>query len=101
AFHRGRRYGRLRSPNARPEGAEAVANRIVCTELKYPTEHRHIVAVGIGTDPNKASNRWTVEQVRSALLKGTRFYTQSLSTGKIANVERFDCSCGYKTIRST
>lgn len=77
------------------------SHRIVCTEQKRPTHHNHIMAVGTGETADKATERWTVEQVRSAILNGTRFYTVSPSTGKIANVERFDCACGVKTIRSS
>lgn len=74
--------------------------QIVCSELQNPTQHRHIVAVGTG-EPTRASRRWTVTEVRTALRSGDRFYTVSPSTGKVANVEAFDCACGYKTIRST
>jgi hypothetical protein len=77
------------------------SSRIVCSELQNPTQHRHIIAVGTGSDPNKADERWTVDQVRAAIRNGDRFYTVSPSTGKTANVEPYDCACGYKSIRST
>ena len=64
--------------------------RIVCVEKGRGGIH----AVGTGTDPGKATERWTVAQVRTAIRGGDRFYTQSPSTGKIADVEPFD------TIRS-
>lgn len=78
-----------------------MAYRIVCTEQHRPTHHNHILGVGTGDDPTRAVQRWTVAEVRTAILNGTRFYTVSPSTGRIANVERFDCVCGIKTIRST
>ena len=74
--------------------------RIVCTEQKKPTHHNHIMGVGTGDDPSKASQRWTVQEVRDAIARGHRFYTVGLRSGKVAFVERFDCSCGVKTIRS-
>lgn len=74
--------------------------RIVCVELKYPTQHRHITGVGTGANPNAADNQWTVQQVRSAIDRGDTFYTQSPTTAKVAYVDKFDCSCGYKTIKS-
>src|SRR4051794_25963189 len=76
--------------------------QIVCVETEHP--HRHITHVGTGTDPDKASTRWTVAQVRSALFNGDRFYTVSPSTGKQADVEAYDAYVnGYVvyTIRST
>jgi hypothetical protein len=75
-------------------------HQIVCTELKYPTQHRHIVAVGVGTLAHKADARWTVDQVRSALARGDRFHTVSPSTGRVAYVEAYNCPCGYRTIKS-
>jgi hypothetical protein len=77
--------------------------RIVCTEQSDPGSagHGHILAVGVGTDPTSATDRWTVAQVRMAIQDGDRFYTVSPSTGKVANVVRYDCWCGIKTIRST
>lgn len=74
--------------------------RIVCTDLKYPTAHRHIVSVGTGEQPSKATKQWTVSEVRAALKGGDVFYTQGTG-GQTARVESFDCGCGYKTIRSS
>jgi Protein of unknown function (DUF3892) len=78
-------------------------HRIVCTEQSSPGSygHGHILAVGTGSDPAGADERWTVQQVRAAIADGTRFYTVSPSTGKVADVTRYDCWCGIKTIRST
>jgi hypothetical protein len=78
-----------------------MANRIVCVETEYP--HRHINAVGIGDDPNSADFRWTVEQVRTAIYNGQRFFTKSPSTGRTADVEPYDVNVGGRiiyTIRS-
>lgn len=77
------------------------ASRIVCVNTEHP--HRHIVKVGTGSDPSKASKRWTVAEVRKALENGDRFYTVSPSTGKEADVKADDCKiggCTVKTIRS-
>jgi hypothetical protein len=66
-------------------------HRIVCVEKGRGGIH----AVGTGTDPAQAAQRWTVAQVRAAIHAGDRFYTESPTTGKKADVEPFD------TIRST
>jgi len=76
--------------------------RIVCVETLHP--HRHITHVGTGDNPNQASDRWTVAQVRSAIRNGNRFYTYSPSTGRTADVEPYDVWVGnqlIETIRST
>ena len=57
--------------------------RIVCVE-----KDEHIVAVGIGTDPNKAMKRWTVAKVRERLKAGDRFYTED-ADGNKADVEPY------------
>lgn len=64
--------------------------RIVCVE-----KNSHITAVGTGSDPNKASKRWTVSQVRQALENGDRFYTEDTS-GHQVDVEAY----GDKWIRT-
>jgi hypothetical protein len=77
--------------------------RIVCTEQEpagASHDAAHIVAVGTGDDPDKAETRWEVEKVRTKIKQGTKFYTKSPSTGKTADVERYDCGCGYETIRT-
>ena len=79
------------------------SNRIVCTEQDPPDKPHdvaHIVAVGTGDDPTKAERRLEVDEVRSAIDCGETFYTKSETTGKTANVEKFDCNCGYETIRT-
>jgi len=75
--------------------------RIVCTDKSSKTkDHDHIVSVGIGDNPNKAGSKQTVTQVRDALDNGDTFHTVSTSTSKKAYVEKLDCSCGVKTIRT-
>jgi hypothetical protein len=76
--------------------------KIVCATKLYP--HRHITEVGTGPNQNKASNRWTVAQVRTALRNGDRFYTEDPATGRTADVEAYDAHVGgtvVYTIRST
>jgi hypothetical protein len=77
--------------------------QIVCTDKLTSPErtHPHIVSVGTGTDPDRASARSSVEQVRTQIAAGVRFFTVSPSTGAEAEVERFDCPvCTFRTIRS-
>lgn len=78
--------------------------RIVCTvqePLDKPHEVAHIVLVGVGTDPQRASGKWTLKQVLDALKLGNTFYTVSLSTDKVASVNEYVCkTCNRVTIRS-
>ena len=74
--------------------------QIVCTELEYPTQHRHIVAVGTGDLQDRATQRWTVAEVRASIAALNYFYTTSPTTGDVGLVRASDCGCGYKTIRS-
>lgn len=79
------------------------SNRIVCTEQEPSSSSHdaaHIVAVGMGDDPDGADNRLEVDEVRSGIDRGRTFYTKSEQTGKTAEVEKYDCSCGYETIRT-
>jgi len=79
------------------------SHRIVCTNQEPASashDAAHIVAVGTGSDPSGADKRWEVEEVREAIDGGTTFYTESETTGKTAEVEKYDCSCGYETIRT-
>lgn len=79
--------------------------RIVCTNqepVNQPTTHAHIVAVGTGTDPNRADTRWSLQEVLTAMDRGDTFYTQGVSSGKIASVEKYVCGlCRRTYIRST
>ena len=78
--------------------------RIVCTEQEpapNPPKHAHIVAVGIGNDPNRADKRLTLNQVIHMMDNGDNFYTIGLQTGKSAWVEKYFCrSCNRYHIRS-
>ena len=70
--------------------------RIVCTDQEpvyQPTTHAHIVSVGTGDDPNRASKKWTLAEVVQAIDSGHEFYTIGLKTGRVAIVEK--CYCGY------
>ena len=79
--------------------------RIVCTvqePLDKPHDAAHIVSVGTGTDPNKASENWTLKQVLDSIDLGNLFYTKSPSTGKEASVNKYKCqTCNRTTIRSS
>jgi hypothetical protein len=77
------------------------ARRIVCIETEHP--HRHIVAVGLGAEASKASERLTVDQVRSAIENGDSFYTVGSVTEEVALVSPDDCrihGCTIRTIRT-
>ncbi len=78
--------------------------RIVCTNQEpasEPHDVAHITYVGTGNNPSGADKRWSVGQVRSAIDNGDTFYTKSTSTGKTAEVEKYECGhCGYKTLRT-
>ena len=79
--------------------------RIVCTEqepAQNPPQYAHIVAVGIGKNPDKADRRLTLNQVIQMMDNGDRFFTQGLQTGKVAWVEKYLCSyCKRYHIRSS
>lgn len=70
--------------------------QIVCTDqepIYQPTTHAHIVSVGTGDDPNKASQKWTLAQVVQAIDSGHTFYTVGPRSGRVAVVEK--CYCAY------
>lgn len=71
--------------------------QIVCTERLGA--HRHITHVGTGSG-GRAANRWTVQQVRTALEGGDTFYTVSPSTGRIAYVEAYDAYSNGQVIQT-
>jgi Protein of unknown function (DUF3892) len=79
-------------------------HRIVCTVKKVvqgPNPHTHIVAVGTGSSPGKATKRWKVQEVLDAMAGGDVFYTEGETSGKVARVEKCDCNiCGKRYIRS-
>jgi hypothetical protein len=78
-----------------------VEYRIVCANRSGSTpRHQHIAQVGTGAHEAHADRQWTVEAVRAEISQGTRFYTVSESTWRVAEVDRYDCSCGLKTIKT-
>ena len=67
--------------------------RIVCTEqepFNQPVAHAHIVAVGVGSDAQKAERRLTLQQVFDAMANGDTFYTVG-AEGVRAPVEKVAC----------
>lgn len=78
--------------------------RIVCTNQQpanNPPRHAHIVAVGVGIEPTRYTQSFTLAQVLQMMINGDKFYTQGVRTGKIAWVERYSCShCNQWHIRS-
>jgi hypothetical protein len=78
--------------------------RIVCTEQEpvyQPTTHAHIVRVGTGDDPDRASQRWTLAEVIAGMDRGDVFYTRGKSSGAVALVEKYVCfQCRRTYIRS-
>jgi len=78
--------------------------RIVCTDQEpsgHSKQHAHIVAVGIGDDPNKAQRKWALDEVLGAIDRGDLFYTKGMNTGKVAIVEKYTCApCRRVHIRS-
>jgi hypothetical protein len=81
------------------------SHRIVCTEQEpasNPPKHAHIVAVGIGTDPNNATSRMTLGEVITAMDRGESFFTFGEQSKKTAKVEKYWCPhCSRNHIRST
>ena len=79
--------------------------RIVCTRqepLDKPHDAAHIVSAGVGNDPEKAEQKLTLDKILKTIDSGDSFYTKSTSTGKEAEVKKFDCgTCKRTTIRST
>jgi hypothetical protein len=78
--------------------------RIVCTTqepVSAPPTHAHIVAVGVGTDPNKADEKLTLQEVLTKMDRGDRFYTKGGYPERLAWVEKFWCTaCDRWHIRS-
>jgi hypothetical protein len=74
--------------------------RIVCTEqqpVHQPTTHAHIVAVGTGDDPDRATKRWTLDEVLAGMGRGDVFYTRGKSSGQVALVVRYVCAPCHRT----
>lgn len=74
-------------------------HRVVCTDQTNCNQGGHIVGVGIGSNPNAASQRWTVGDVWRAIDSGDTFYTEA--NGRTAKVRKYDCPCGRGSLRST
>jgi hypothetical protein len=79
-------------------------HRIVCAD-QAPSGHsnrkKHIVAVGVGDDPNEVQRTWTRDEVVRAIDRGDLFYTRGVNTGKVALVEKYTCGpCGRAHLRS-
>lgn len=78
--------------------------RIVCADQApsgRPDQHAHIVAVGVGDDPNKARRKWTLDEVLRAIDRGDMFYTKGVNTGELAIVMKYTCvPCRRVHIRS-
>jgi len=78
--------------------------RIVCTDQEpsgHSGQHAHTVAVGVGDDPNKVQQKWTLDEVLRAIDRGDVFYTKGVNTGKLAIVVKYTCSpCRRVHIRS-
>jgi hypothetical protein len=73
--------------------------QIVCVDKVQSGDHHHLTAVGLGTDPDAATSKKSVAQVRSAIEDGDTFHTLSSPGGRKAYVEKFTC-CGVATIRT-
>lgn len=79
--------------------------RIVCTEqmpASRPPQHAHIVAVGVGDNPDNATTRFTLDEVIRKMDSGDTFYTKGTESGMVANTEKYYCGhCQQYHIRST
>lgn len=81
--------------------------RIVCTDqqpIHQPTEHAHIVSVGVDKDNDGyADEKHTLQQVVRAIKGKTHiYYTYGISSKEVALVETIECPahCGETIIRS-
>ena len=78
--------------------------RIVCTDQEpvyQPTNHAHIVSVGIGNEAGKADAKMTLAQVIAAIDAGDEFWTYGDESKRWARVHKVPCgNCGRFIIRS-
>lgn len=78
--------------------------RIVCTTqvpVSEPNRNAHIVEVGTGNNPPRVDRRWPLDEVLRAMDSGDSFFTQGVQSGKIAEVEKYQCpNCRRTYIRS-
>lgn len=79
-------------------GHDAGVKRIVRARSDYPTQHRHVTAVGVLDDVETIE--MPIELVRKAMRHGESFLAEG-PDGRTSVVEEFDCWCGFATIRST
>jgi hypothetical protein len=84
----------LRSgPTARPKGPPMATYKLVSATRSGDAPHDHVVSVGIGP-----TTILDVAQVREALDNFDTYYVYG--DGQSAVIEKFDCECGAKTVRS-
>lgn len=81
--------------------------RIVCTNqvpVTQPTNHAHIVAVGVDTDSDGyADQKHELPNVVTAIdARRHTYYTYGVTSQKVALVEAIECPshCGERIIRS-
>ena len=67
--------------------------KITCATKSGDAPHDHVVSIGIGPNANLS-----VAEVRENLDNSKTYYVYG--GGVSAVVEKFDCDCGAKTIRS-
>jgi hypothetical protein len=65
-----------------------------CTERE-----QHITRVGAKRVGGTKHRDWSVADVRRKIKNGDRFFTMD-TRGRAADVERYTCGCGRKTIRT-
>ena len=79
------------------------AYRIVCVERQpvgQPESHVHIVRIGTADD-GLGARQWSIQRVLAAMEEGDVFYTQDMTSGKIASVSAYHCAqCHQTYIRS-
>jgi hypothetical protein len=79
------------------------AYRILCVErqpVSQPESHVHIVRIGTADD-GLGARHWSIHQVLAAMEEGDVFYTQDMTSGKIATVSAYQCEqCHQTFIRS-
>jgi hypothetical protein len=80
--------------------------RIICTRQEpasLPNDRAHIVAVGttVTNDASRYSRFWQLNEVLAAIDVGHTFHTLGLTSGKRAEVRKYNCPfCTRTHIRS-
>lgn len=87
------------------EGLDMSTHRIVCTEQvptgNHPTRAK-IVAVGVGVNSDRATERKTVPEVVRMMDLGEQFYTKGPHSGRTARVIKYWChACSEWHIKSS